>query len=211
MKILNLKKLNLSLYLLLTLFVANGCYNETLDAIKEYPLQIPFNYASKGNRFTTRFNDTILYNASKLFNYTDGDKIYSKEEYQNNKNKIKNLEIYRLFVYIDSISAYDPNSTVEEKFTTVQSFIKFKDDEEGYRIHYMENVTLKELYRQSDGFTPYISQLDKATSDAISEKLLQQKPFQLYSYFTSYVGNRDFVDRLDFNISASLRLTLKTD
>lgn len=192
----------------LAIFLLGGCYKDIVDATEGYAVQAPFNYRSTGNSFTTRFNDTIFYNADKFFTYKDGDKIYSLPEFKNNKDLIDKIEIYRLFVYIDSISNFDINKP--EKFATVQSYIKFANEEKSYRIHYMQNVALKEFYRQSVEFKPYISVLDKETSEAISKRLKSEKPFQLFSYFTDYEGDRNYVEHLDFNITASLRLTLKT-
>ena len=189
-------------------FVMNGCYNEVIEATDEYAIQVPFNYVSKENGFKTRFDDTIFYNIDKFLNYPDGDKIYSLQEYQDNKNIISRMEIYQMYVFIDTISAFDPADTSPETFKTVQSYIKFKNDTTSYRIQYMENVNLREFYRQSPDYKPRITTITKEISDKISENFLNEEPFQLFSYFTSYEGKREYVDRLDFKIAASLRFTI---
>lgn len=189
-------------------FVVNGCYNEMIEATDEYAIQVPFNYASKELGFRTKFDDTIFYNIEKYLTYKDGDRIYGLKEYQDNKSIIKRLEIYQLFVFIDTISGFDPTDVSPETFKTVQTFLKFKSDKESYRIQFLENVNMREFYRQSPDFKPTISTLSKEVSDAISARFIKQEEFQIFSYFTSYEGKRDYVERLDFKVAASLRITL---
>ena len=192
-------------------FVMNGCYNDMIEATDEYAIQVPFNFVSKENGFVTNFSDTIFFNIDDFLTYKDGDKIYGLPEYQDNKDLISRLEIYPLTVFLDSLSAFDSSDTDPETFTTVQTYIKFKDDTTSYRIQYMENVNLKEFYRQSPDFKPKITSLSKDMSDKISANFLKTMDFQVYSYFTSYKGKRTAVERLDFKIAASLRITLDNE
>lgn len=207
-----MKKTILNLVLILLLFNLNGCYNEIIEAVDNYAIQAPFNYTSTGNKIDVTIGDkidTIFYTAQKLFTYTDGDKIYDLPEYKNNIDKVKNIEIFQITAWLDYISDFDQADTLEN-FETIQTFIKFQNSE-SIRIHYQENVKISELYKNSLKFKPVINELDYNNSQLISERLLKQERFQFYSYFTRYTGNRKIIDTVDFNISASLRLTLDTE
>lgn len=206
-----MKKIIFNILIITAIFNLNGCYNDVIEAVDNYAIQAPFNYQSTGNRIDVSIGDkidTIFYSAQKFFTYTDGDKIYDLPEYKNNIDKIKNVEIFQITAWLNYISNFDQTDTTEQ-FGTIQTFIKFQNSE-SINIVYQENVKITELYKNSLTFKPVISELSEETSEIVSENLLKQEKFQFYSYFTRYTGNRTIIDTVDFQISASLRLTLDT-
>lgn len=202
----------LNLFIILAIFNLSGCYNDVINAVDNYAIQAPFNYRSTGNKIDVTVGDridTLFYTAQKFFSYTDGDKIYDLPEYKNNIDKVKNIEFYQITAWLDYISDFKQADSTEN-FETIQTFIKFQNIE-SIRIQYQENVKITELYKNSINFKPVITELSEETGKIVSERLLKQEKFQFYSYFTRYTGNRKIIDTVDFQISASLRITLDTD
>jgi hypothetical protein len=214
-----MKKYRLILLLLLPI-ILNSCYNDTLNSLSSFKLQVPINFRSN---FYNKAAPDSTFNFANLSIY---------KEFNDNVDRIKNAQIYQLTYWIDSLQLENKIPFNPKKDSLEFEFIRFyltfaipkpghtaaeadssawmpDPDSPSYLIGEFNNVNISEYYR-----TPKkIISISEDVAAILSQAVKNKPQFYLLSeygktkgqkvpvrYFPLIFARYDLVIRLDVGI-----------
>jgi hypothetical protein len=153
------------IYIILSvLFVVSlsGCYTDTVDSLKTFVIQVPLN------------QDMINFGNSK--ETVTPDNLNNYADYRDNVDRIKSIKIYQAAYHANDV--YPPEA-IDQRFKSMEFFVEVAGTR--YKIARFEEISVQEMYR-----IPHIDQVDDATAQEISDKLMADPAFKTISIFDPY-------------------------
>jgi len=157
-----MKKIYMILSLLLIVSLS-GCYTDTVDSLNTFVIQVPLN------------QDMVNFGNSK--ETVTPDNLNNYPDYRDNKDRIKSIKIYQAAYHANEV--YPPEA-IDQRFKSMEFYVEVFDGTR-YKIARFEEISVQDMYR-----IPQIDQVDDATAQEISDKLMANPEFKTISIFDPY-------------------------
>jgi hypothetical protein len=156
-----MKKIYIMLAMLLIVSLS-GCYTDTVNSLKTFVIQVPLN------------QDMINFGNSK--ETVTPDNLNNYADYRDNVDRIKSIKIYQAAYHANEV--YPPEA-IDQRFKSMEFYVEVGGTR--YKIARFEEISVQDMYR-----IPHIDQVDDATAQEISDKLMENPEFKSISIFDPY-------------------------
>lgn len=169
---------------ILALLIINGCYSDTIDALKTFTIQLPITVSlnNHGNSEETITRDD-------LNNYSD---------YRDNKDRIERIELYQSGFWVDTLSPY----VLTNSFEFIEVILEIGGKR--FTIARYDQPVVGEFIK-----LPHIDQVSDADAKEISDYFKNNSSFTTISRFKRKTGDNTYYEFIKSKVVVDLRIEIK--